>query len=71
MQSFQLIHVSFLCWPADNETLFIGGARLRNNVEVNMVDFLVCDATIVLYSEVFGERSKRNHLTRSGVLMGG
>ena len=49
MQFLELVHGRLLGGPADDETLGIGCCRFGDNVEVDVVDLLMSDATVVLY----------------------
>lgn len=48
MQLGELLHGDFLLRPADDKTLLVGVAGLRDDMEVNVVDDLVSDAAVVL-----------------------
>ena len=48
MKSLQVVHGRLLDWPSDDEALVVAGRRLGNDVEMDMVDLLVGDATVVL-----------------------
>ena len=51
VQLGELLHGYFLLRPADDETLLVGLAGLRDDVEVDVVDDLVGDAAVVLDGE--------------------
>ena len=55
MQLGELLHGDFLLRPADDKTLLVGVTGFGDDMEVNVVDDLVSDATVVLE----GEHSKR------------
>ena len=50
MKSLQVIHGRLLGRPADDEALCIACSWLGDNVEVDVIDFLVRDAPVILWS---------------------
>ncbi len=48
MKSLQVVHGRLLGGPTDNKALSVAGSRLGDDVEMDMVDFLVRDATVIL-----------------------
>ena len=48
MKLLEFIHGRFLCRPAHDETFGVGSRRLRNDVEVDVIDLLVSNATVIL-----------------------
>ena len=48
MKCLQVVHGRLLGGPSDDEALVVVGRRLGNDVEMDMVDLLVGDATVVL-----------------------
>ena len=48
MKSLQVVHRRLLSRPTDYEALAITGGRLGDDVEMDVVDFLVGDATVIL-----------------------
>ena len=48
MKSLQVVHRRFLGGPTDDEALAITGGRLGDDVEVDVIDFLVSDAAVIL-----------------------
>lgn len=58
--SLELLHISRLCRPFDAEALGLVG--LRDHMEVNMVNFLMSNAAIVLEDIVIGGTSRVDNL---------
>ena len=64
MKSLQVVHGWLLGGPSNDEALAVAGRRLGNDVEMDVVDLLVGDATVVLDKQ---PRDKHKRGYESGV----
>ena len=60
MKCLQVVHGRLLGGPSDDEALVVVGRRLGNDVEMDMVDLLVGDATVVLDKRPIDKHKERN-----------
>lgn len=65
MQRLQFVLRRAFSWPSNDETFFIRCSRLRNDMEVNVIHYLVGNSPVILdtHDEVRGAASRESGIT--------